>query len=143
MHKKYIYIYIYMVDNTIINEYEKALHFLEAGCGCGCSSKVPKEAFAELREAFQALPKSEQDIFLMAQLKAMDGGVTNTSRRLKNRVRVNKRTIYCWDRNTPLCQKTYLNMLGIGRAHFESVRNHLLNNGLLSRLHGNTKRMPK
>ena len=39
-----------------------------------CSSKVPKEAFAEMREAFQALSNSEQDIFLMAQLKAMDGG---------------------------------------------------------------------
>ena len=132
-----------MVNDIIITEYEKAFQFLEVGCGCGCSAKVPKEEFAELRETFQALSKPEQDIFLMAQLKTMGGGVTNTSRRLKNRARVNKRTIYCWNRNTSLCQKTYLNMLGIGRAHFENVRNHLLNNGLLSRLHGNTKRMPK
>ena len=109
----------------------------------GCSAKVPKEAFAELQEAFQALSKPEQDIFLMAQLKAMDGGAINIGRRLKNRARVNKRTIYCWNRNTSLCQKTYLNMLGIGRAHFENVRDHLVKNGLLSRLHGNTKRMPK
>jgi hypothetical protein len=28
-----------------------------------------------MREAFQALSKSEQDIFLMAQLKVMDGGI--------------------------------------------------------------------
>ena len=76
-------------------EYEKAIEFLKVGCGCGCSSKVPKEAFAEMREAFQALSKSEQDIFLMAQLKTMDGGAINTSQRLKNRARVNKRTIYC------------------------------------------------
>ncbi|KAG9285419.1 hypothetical protein G9A89_010894 [Geosiphon pyriformis] len=53
---------------------------------------VPKEAFAEMREAFQALSKSEKDIFLMAQLKAVDGGSVSASRRLKNRARVNKRT---------------------------------------------------
>ncbi|KAG9287627.1 hypothetical protein G9A89_023977 [Geosiphon pyriformis] len=83
------------MNDKNLTEYEKALHFLELGCGCGCSSKVPKEEFAELREAFQALSKPEQDIFLMAQLKTMDGGSIN---------------------------KTYLNMLGIGRAHFENVR---------------------
>ena len=80
-----------MVDDIIMNEYEKALHFLEQSCGCGCSAKMPKEEFAELREDFQALTKPEQDIFLMAQLKSMDGGAIN----LKNKTRVNKRTIYC------------------------------------------------
>ena len=79
----------------MMTEYEKAIEFLKVGCGCSCSSKVPKEAFAEMREAFQALSKSEQDIFLMAQLKAMDGGTTSASRRLKKKVRINKRTIYC------------------------------------------------
>ena len=84
-----------MIDDIIMNEYKKALHFLEAGCGCGCSTRLPKEEFAELREDSQALTKSEQDIFLMAQPRSMDGGVTNTSRRLKKKARVNKRTVYC------------------------------------------------
>ena len=52
-------------------EYEKAIRFLEVGCNCGCSEMIPRENFAKLREAFQALSRSEQDIFLMAQLKAM------------------------------------------------------------------------
>ena len=68
-----------MVDDTIMNEYEKALHFLEVGCACACSIMMPKEKFAELREDFQALTKPEQDIFLMAQLRSMDGGAINTS----------------------------------------------------------------
>jgi hypothetical protein len=80
---------------VMMTEYEKAIEFLKIGCGCGCSSKVPKEAFAEMREAFQALSKSEQDIFLMAQLKAMDGGAIDISRRLKKKARINKRTLYC------------------------------------------------
>ena len=79
----------------MMTEYEKAIEFLKVGCGCSCSSKVPKEAFAELREAFQALSKSEQDIFLMAQLKVMDGGSVSASRCLKKKTRINKRTLYC------------------------------------------------
>jgi hypothetical protein len=36
-------------------EFEKAMRFLEIGCNCGCSKKISREGFAELREAFQAL----------------------------------------------------------------------------------------
>ena len=90
------------------NEYQKAIDFLEKGCNCGCSSRISKEQFAELRESFQALSKPEQDIFLMAQPKAMDVGLTNTSRCLKKKIRSNKRTFYQWDHNTPLCQETCL-----------------------------------
>src|SRR5438132_519211 len=34
-------------------------------------------------------------------------------------------------------------MLGIGRTYFENIRHHLINNGLLPRIHGNIKRMPQ
>ena len=33
-------------------EYEKAIRFLDIGCSCGCSKMIPRERFAELREAF-------------------------------------------------------------------------------------------
>ena len=65
------------------NEYQKAIDFLEKGCDCGCSSRIPKEQFAELRESFQALSKTEQDTFLMAQLKVMDGGIISSNKRQK------------------------------------------------------------
>src|SRR5436190_11421948 len=110
-------------------EYEKAMRFLKTGCNCSCSKMIPREKFAELREAFQALSRSEQDIFLMAQLKAMNGGEITASRRLKKKTRTNK--------------KAYLNMLGIGRTHFENVRNHLATNGIIPRVHGNVKNVPR
>src|SRR5438477_10185093 len=73
-------------------EYEKTIRFLEVGCNCSCSKMIPRENFAELREAFQALSRSEQDIFLMAQLKAMNGGEIAASRRLKKKsVLISKR----------------------------------------------------
>ena len=48
------------------------------------SKKIPREKFAELRETFQALSRTEQDIFLMAQLKAMNGGEITASRLKEN-----------------------------------------------------------
>ena len=75
-------------------EFEKVIRFLAIGCNCGCSKRIPKEKFAELHEAFQALSRSEQDIFVMAQLKAMNGGEITASRRLKKKTRTNKRTFY-------------------------------------------------
>ena len=84
-----------MNKHNDFTEYEKAINFLQNGCNCGCSNKIPKEEFAELRENFQALTKPEQDIFLMAQLRFMDGGAINTSQRLKKKPRFNKRTFYC------------------------------------------------
>ena len=75
-------------------EYEKAINFLQNGCNCGCSNKILKEKFAEIREDFQALSKSEQDIFLMAQLKVMDGRIISNSKCLKRKIISNKRTFY-------------------------------------------------
>ena len=34
-------------------------------------------------------------------------------------------------------------MLGIGRTHFENVRNHLATNGIIPRVHGNVKNVPR
>jgi hypothetical protein len=41
------------------NEYEKTINFLKKSCKCGCSSRIPKEKFIELRESFQVLFKVE------------------------------------------------------------------------------------
>ena len=60
-------------------EYEKAIRFLEIGCKCGCLKMILRERYAELCEAFQALSRSEQDIFLMVQLRAMNGGEITAS----------------------------------------------------------------
>ena len=116
-------------------EYE--INFLKNGCNCSCSNKIPKEKFAEMWETFQALLKSEQVIFLMAQLKVMNGRIISNSKCLKRKIRSNKRTFYHWNHNTSL------NMLGIGQTYFENIRNHLINNVFISRIHSNVKRMPQ
>ena len=55
------------------------------------AQKRCREKFAELRKTFQALSRSEQYIL---RLKAMNGGEITASRRLKKKMRNNKRTFY-------------------------------------------------
>ena len=129
--------------NTNFNEYQKALLFLKEGCDCGCYHKVPQEKFAKIRADFQVLSKTEQDAFLMAQLISMVGGEETTSSRFPKKERTNHRIFYRWNHNTLICQETYLNMLGISRKYLENIKEHLLSKGLLTRVHGNTGRMPQ
>ena len=51
--------YMKSSNHNFSNKYQKAIDFLELGCGCGCSAKLSKEEFAELQKAFQALNKIE------------------------------------------------------------------------------------
>ena len=44
------------------NEYDKAIRFLEIGCNCGCSKKIPRERFAELRR-FKLSPNPNKIYF--------------------------------------------------------------------------------
>jgi hypothetical protein len=76
------------------SEYDKAIQFLEKGCKCGCSAKLPKEKFARLREQFQNLSKPEQDAYVMANLISMDEGETTTSSRFPKKHRINCRVSY-------------------------------------------------
>ena len=67
-------------------EYELTCNSLfRKSCHCSCSKMIPREKLAELHEAFQALSRSEQEIFLMARLRAMNGGEITASRRLKRK----------------------------------------------------------
>ena len=45
------------------NEYQKAIDFLKKGCKCGCSSRIPKEEFAELRNPFKLFLNQNKTYF--------------------------------------------------------------------------------
>jgi hypothetical protein len=130
--------------NTNFSEYKKALKFLKKGCECGCSKKVPPEEFAQLRSDFQSLPKAEQDAFVMAHLFIMrDREKISTSPRLKKKERTNQRFLYLFDYKIPICQETYINMLGISEKYLKTIKKHLANQRISSRTHGNLNKTPQ
>ena len=110
-----------------LTEYEKAINFIKTGCNCGCSNKIPKEEFSELRENFQALTKPEQDIFLMAQLRSMNSGEINTSQRLKRNHRLIKGLFIAEIVIHSFVKRHILICLVL----VTNIREHLVKNGLL------------
>jgi len=131
--------------NNNYSEHKKALKFLEKGCECGCFKKVPPEEFAQLRSDFQSLPKAEQDAFVMAHLFIMrDREKISTSPRLKKQERTNQRFLYLFDYKIPICQETYINMLGISEKYLKTIKRHLIKNqSIKSRVHGNLNKTPQ
>jgi hypothetical protein len=125
------------------SEYNQALNFLKTGCECGCSSQLPKDKFAQRRSDFQNLSKLEQDVFVMSNLIFFDVGSTTQSPRLKSSIRINQRILFLFEYKKPICQETYLNMLGISEKYLRNVKKHLTTKGLTTRIHGNTGRMPQ
>jgi hypothetical protein len=131
-------------NSNFKEEYKKALKFLKKGCECGCSKKVPSEEFAQLRSDFQSLPKPEQDSFVMAHLFIMrDRQTISASPRLKNKERTNQRFSYLFDYKVPICQETYINMLGISEKYLKTIKKHLANQSIKSRVHGNLNKTPQ
>ena len=63
--QEYLYIENYNYNSS--TEYKMAIRFLKLGCNCDCTKKILRKKLAKLREAFQTLSRSEQDIFLMKQ----------------------------------------------------------------------------
>ena len=130
--------------NNNFSEYKKALKFLKKGCDCGCSNKVPPEEFAQLRSDFQSLPKAEQDALVMGQLFIMrDREKLSASPRLKKKERTNQRFLYLFDYKIPICQETYINMLGISEKYLKTIKKHIANRRVKSRIHGNLNKTPQ
>ena len=130
--------------NTNFTEHKKAIQFLKVGCECSCSNKVPLKEFAQFRSDFQSLPKAEQDALVMGQLFIMrDRQTISTSPRLKNKERTNQRFSYLFDHKIPICQETYINMLGISEKYLKTIKKHLANQRIKSRIHGNLNKAPQ
>ena len=130
-------------DNNF-TEYQKALNFLQTGCNCGCSTKLPSQEFAQLRSDFQNLSKPAQDAFVMGQLFIMkDRETITTSPRLKKKKRTNQRFHYLFDHKISICLKTYTSMLGVSHTYIERIRDYWNFEGVISRVHGNTNKKPQ
>ncbi|CAG8822024.1 21109_t:CDS:1, partial [Cetraspora pellucida] len=117
--------------------------YKSTSCNCGpdkkCFMMIPLDEFLMRRAYFQSLSKNMQDIYLMAQILAFDGGFMTTN---KKRNRQNMRTFWRYNNNILLCKKVYEHMHGISETRIKNIKRHLKDNGLSIRHHGNEGRTP-
>ena len=127
----------------------KCQEFVEKTCGCHltngspCSSLFPLEHYIQLRAQSSFLTRDELDLTLIGAIMSTvihddhvrDGRHKNPKRRKQTR------TSYM-HHGHEICKKTFTFLHDIGKDRLRNVKDSYLTNGLETRVHGNTKRLP-
>ena len=132
------------------DEEKKVDVFLRRGCGCslapgGCCQQFHRTQYDQMRSWCAALSRAELDMLLMGQIVGLTNTseltVHTTSHRHKEQERVHSQMTY-YHQGLKVCRSTFLFLHGVGTKMFKALRSHCKENGLVPRIHGNTKRLP-
>ncbi|CAG8628815.1 17981_t:CDS:2 [Racocetra fulgida] len=101
-----------------------------------CYEKVRFKRFFERHFQIRSLEKSELELFLKAQLIALE--ITN------DKIEVHKKHNYryCYNHSFPLCKPVFLKLYGINDYYLFAIQEHLQNEDIIERTHRNTGRAP-
>ena len=116
--------------------------FLESGCKCSrgpkdgpCSSQFTEEVMGNLNNCLE-LSTKELDLVTLANIQAVT--------RFENIGEKRSRSPRCnfLFQSKPICREMFLTLYGLSYSRFRRLKEHYESNGLSSRTHGNTKRLP-
>ncbi|CAG8600917.1 14596_t:CDS:1, partial [Racocetra fulgida] len=101
-----------------------------------CYEKVRFKRFFERHFQIRSLEKSELELFLKAQLIALE--ITN------DKIEVYKKHNYryCYNHSFPLYKPVFLKLYGINNYYLSAIQEYLQNEGIIERTHRNTGRAP-
>ena len=127
--------------------------FTQGGCRCHfgpggspCCRLFQVEEYEAMRCWCAELSKEQKDCVLKGQIIAMTNTsqltVHTTSHRHKSEERNRERTSYS-HRGLTVCRTTFLFLHDTSLKVFKALRRSCRDQGLLPRVHGNTKRLPK
>lgn len=102
-----------------------------------CYEKVGFKRFFERYIELKGLQKNELELVIKAQLMTFE--ISNDSENTQK----TQKYKYCYNSSFSLCKPVYLKLCGINEYLLSKLQNHLNENGLSERIHGNTGRIPK
>lgn len=118
--------------------------FLKEGCKCSrgprdgrCSSQFTEEAVMVNLNNCLELSARELDLVILANIQAVTR-VENVGEKRNRSPRCN-----FLFQSMPVCREMFLMLYGLSYSRFRRLKDHYENNGLSSRTHGNTKRLPQ
>ena len=116
-------------------ETNNVANFVNKGCGCSlgpqssnCSIQFDKESIEEHRMMVQELDTSERDLVLMSFFHYQ---LAKDSDKLQFQIK-----------GLIVCRTSFLFLFNISEKLFYTLRAHYMQNGLVSRTHGNKNRLP-
>ena len=129
-------------------EEQKCKGFIERTCGCSinkgspCSSPIPLEAYVNHRAEAAGLTRDQLDLVLVGAVMS----VLNTNEithdkthKFKGRQRIYSHYLFGGQR---VCRHTFQFLLDVGKDRLQAIKASYMENGLTTRIHGNTKRLP-
>ena len=133
----------YEGNETVIEVVNDLKIFFNNPTSCLCSTdncyeKIGFINFLKRHFEIKGLEKNELDIFVKAQLMAMQIK-DNENQSSKSRICYK----YCYNSSIRICQNVFMKLCGISQYMLLTLQNDLKANGLAGRLHGNLKRAPR
>ena len=133
-----------------IDEDRVVEEFMRKGCSCTkwsgkpCSQQFTTEHVKTLRLSFKELTRNELDLVLMGQLMATantSDTIVDKHHRAQERKRSYNKTFY--HHGKVICVEFFKFLHGIGGKRLRNVSRALRLGGIVPRVHGNTRRLPK
>lgn len=125
--------------------------YLERGCGCSkymngpFSSSPSSEEVTSYRLFISEIDRAELDLILLARLNAgMNAGDLLTNTRGTVRPAVRQRVTFSFVfRGKSICREMFIFLHRISRTRLYNLTQHLCENGMVVRYHGNKGKKPK
>ena len=127
-------------------ELSKCREFANNTCGCKmangkpCSGLFSVEQFIEFRAQSSFLTHEQLDLVLMGSvLSTVNASDKGVGRHQAKRQRI---TVTFMHKGYHICRGTYTFLYGVSKHRIQSIKEHVLENGLVTRTHGNIRRLP-
>ena len=137
-------------QSTIKSDYDICVEFYERTCRCQkadgkpCSSLFTLEHYVDMRSQASLMTHQELDLVLLGSLMTtLHDHDTTVARGRHKPAKRTKITSHFMHNGYHVCINTFAFLFGIGANHrIKAIRKHYLENGMESRVHKNTKRLP-
>lgn len=122
--------------------------FAKNGCRCStgpggtpCCRQFPVEHYRNMRDWCAELTKEQREMVLKGQIMAMTSTTATTTYRHQPHQRQREHTTYR-HQGLEICRTTFLFLHNTGLSTFKAIRRSCREDGLVPRVHGNTKKAP-
>ena len=121
---------------------------MQRTCGCRlnkgfpCSNLIPLEKYVCHRSEASALTRDQLDLLLMGAVMSVLNSHDESedkSHKSKSRERIYSTYLFGGQR---VCRCTYQFLLGVGKDRLQAIKATYIKDGITTRTHGNTKRLP-
>lgn len=125
--------------------------YTEHGCSCTlgpdggpCCHQFSEEQYRDMRSQCAELSHEQLDLVIMGQIMAMTSTSDLTRHSITHRKKENRQLSYTsfYHHGLRICRKTFIFIHGISEWRFKALKTSCRRDGLMPRVHGNTKRAP-